>query len=704
MVMGTHIARLVRMPNPSLFLALIIFLSSALMAVPSVGDQKEIDGLLTFRHSFMNPSSTLYDWNASTPPCTAQTANWIGVLCDENGKVTGLKLENMDLKGVLNVESLAALQELRTLNVMNNKVEGELPDMRKLSGLQSLLLSNNHLTGEIPDNTFEGMKSLRTVLLANNIFSGKFPLSLATLPNLSILKLEGNGFSGHVPDFSGNNLKMVNLANNQFEGPIPKCLSKMPANMFSGTTPPHPTASICIYSMPLVLEIYVSSSVGAAGNRNLCGPPLKQCKLSPPPGPPPSPSPSFPLNILSNPTALTIALVVLSVALILVILLLICFCLPRRRESTEEEAYYGEAYNPPPPSVQVEKRAPEPTPAPTVKKSELTFLTADVQRFDLQDLLKASAEILGSGKFGASYKAAIGPRETVVVKNYKQMNNIGKEEFHEHMRRLGKLNHRNLLPLLAFYYRKEEKLLVTNYMVEGSVANHLHAKSSRDNPSLNWKTRWKIIKGVVKGLAYLYNELPNLVVPHGHLKSSNVLLNKNYEPLLCDYALRSMINQDQAHAQMIAYKSPEYARTGRINRKTDVWCLGILILEILTGRFPENYLTTTYKSSMSIASWVNKMVKEKKIGEVFDKEMKAEMSSRGEMINVLKLGLSCCEEDLEARPELKEVLKEIEELKGGDEDDNDNNNNDSSSTIGGVNVYLSGENGKTKRGSSSFDR
>ncbi|KAK8551101.1 hypothetical protein V6N13_119589 [Hibiscus sabdariffa] len=671
MVMGTHIARLVRMPNPSLFLAFIIFLSSASMAV---GDQKEIDSLLKFRDSFMNPSSTLYDWDASTPPCKEQSANWIGVLCDENGKVTGLKLENMGLKGVLNVESLAALQEFRTLNVMNNKVEGELPDMRKLSGLQSLLLSNNHLTGEIPDNTFQGMKSLRTVLLANNIFSGKFPLSLATLPNLSILKLEGNGFSGHVPDFSGNNLKMVNLANNQFEGPIPKRLSKMPANMFSG-------------------------------NRNLCGPPLKQCKLSPPPGPQPSPSLSFPLDILSNPTALTITLIVVSVALVLVILLLICFFLPRRRESTEEEAeaYYGEAYNPPPPSVQVEKRAPEPTPAPTVKKSELTFLTADVQRFDLQDLLKASAEILGSGKFGASYKAAIGPRETVVVKNYKQMNNIGKEEFHEHMRRIGKLNHRNLLPLLAFYYRKEEKLLVTNYMVDGSVANHLHAKNSRDNPSLNWKTRWKIIKGVVKGLAYLYNELPNLVVPHGHLKSSNVLLNKKYEPLLCDYALRSMINQDQAHAQMIAYKSPEYARTGRINRKTDVWCLGILILEILTGRFPENYLTTTYKSSMSIASWVNKMVKEKKISEVFDKEMKADMSSRGEMINVLKLGLSCCEEDLEARPELKEVLREIEELKGGD-DDNDDNNSDSSSTIGGVNVYLSGENGKTKSGSSSFDR
>ncbi|GMI91959.1 pollen receptor like kinase 4 [Hibiscus trionum] len=669
--MGMHIARLVRMPNPSLFLAVIVFLSSFLMAV---GDQKEIESLLAFRNSFMNPS-VLSNWKASTPPCTAKVANWVGVVCNERGKVTGLKLDNMGLKGVVNVQSLGALQDLRTLSVMNNNLEGKIPEMKKLIGLQSLLLSNNHLSGDIPDDAFEGMKSLRTVFLANNIFHGKFPSSLTTLPNLSILKMEGNGFSGSVPEFPGNSLKMVNLANNQFEGLIPKSLSKMPANMFSG-------------------------------NRNLCGPPLvKKCvNRSPPPGPPPSPSPS----IMTNPTALTIALIVVSVALLVVILLLICFLLRRRQQSetSDEEEFVGESYNynPPPPSVQAEKKAPEPSPgggAANVKRSELTFLTVDVQMFDLQDLLKASAEVLGSGKFGASYKAAIGRGETVVVKNYKQMSNVGKDEFHEHMRKLGKLNHPNLLPLLAYYYRKEEKLLVTNFMVDGSLASHLHANHSNDKPSLDWQTRWKIIKGVIKGLAYLYNELPTLVVPHGHLKSSNVLLDKHYEPLLCDYALRSVINQDQAHAQMIAYKSPEYAKSGKINRKTDVWCLGILILEILTGRFPENYLSTSYNSGMSISSWVNKMVKEKKIGQVFDKEMKGEVSSRGEMINVLKIGLSCCEEDSEARPELKEVVKEIEELKGGDEDDDDD---DSSSTIGEVNVYISGKNGKSKGGSSSFDR
>lgn len=207
------------------------------------------------------------------------------------------------------------------------------------------------------------------------------------------------------------------------------------------------------------------------------------------------------------------------------------------------------------------------------------------------------------------------------------------------------------------------------------------ANHSLDQPGLDWPTRLKIIKGVARGLIYLYNELPTLVVPHGHLKSSNVLLDKDLEPLLSDYALRPVINQEQAHMVMTAYKSPEHAINGRISRKTDVWCLGILILEVLTGRFPENYLTPGYDSNTNLATWVNEMVKEKKSSEVFDKEMAGTKNSKGEMINLLKIGLSCCEEDFETRPELKEVVQKIEQLKEGDDED-------FSSTIGEVNAVI----------------
>lgn len=106
--------------------------------------------------------------------------------------------------------------------------------------------------------------------------------------------------------------------------------------------------------------------------------------------------------------------------------------------------------------------------------SKLIFLREDIERFDIQDMLRASAEVLGSGAFGASYKAVINSGLSLVVKRYKQMNNVGREDFHEHMRRMGKLHHPNLQPLLAYYYRKEEKLLVTQFAVNTSLASHLH--------------------------------------------------------------------------------------------------------------------------------------------------------------------------------------------------------------------------------------
>lgn len=109
---------------------------------------------------------------------------------------------------------------------------------------------------------------------------------------------------------------------------------------------------------------------------------------------------------------------------------------------------------------------------------DLNFVKKERERFDLQDLLRASAEILGSGSFGSTYKAIVLNGPAVVVKRFKHMNNVGKEEFFEHMRKLGSLDHPNILPLVAFYFRKDEKLLVYDYVENGSLASHLHGMYS----------------------------------------------------------------------------------------------------------------------------------------------------------------------------------------------------------------------------------
>ncbi|GKU87551.1 hypothetical protein SLEP1_g1938 [Rubroshorea leprosula] len=213
------------------------------------------------------------------------------------------------------------------------------------------------------------------------------------------------------------------------------------------------------------------------------------------------------------------------------------------------------------------------------------------ESFELPDLLRASAEVLGSGGFGSSYKTLLLGGHAIVVKRLQRMNIVGKEEFREHMRRLGQLSHPNLLLLVPFKHKKEEKLLVSDYAQNGSLASHRHGRRTPEKPGLDWPTRLRIIKGVARGLAYLYQELPKtLALPHGHLKSSNVVLDGEFEPLLTDYALVPVVNRDHAQQFMVAFKSPEFTQYDRTTRKTDVWSLGILILELLTGKFPANYL------------------------------------------------------------------------------------------------------------------
>lgn len=194
---------------------------------------------------------------------------------------------------------------------------------------------------------------------------------------------------------------------------------------------------------------------------------------------------------------------------------------------------------------------------------------------------------------------------------------------------------------------------------------------SLGTPSLDWPTRLKVVKGVARGLLYLHQDLPGLMAPHGHLKSSNVLLTKNFEPLLTDYGLIPMIDQMKAQEHMVAYKSPEYLQHRRVTKKTDVWGLGILILEILTGKFPANNLQNGNKNEEDLVSWVNLGFQGVWAPSLFDKEMGKTSHCEGQIVSLLKIGLSCCEPDVEKRLEIGAAVEKIEELKEqqGDSED-----------------------------------
>ncbi|CAI9754074.1 unnamed protein product [Fraxinus pennsylvanica] len=657
--MGTQAARpLCRLPPPTTFIVGLLLLLLVFAPTSSLGDDQDdaTKALLNFKGSLANTEEALSNWNSSISPCNGNYGNWNGVLCF-NGYVWGLQLEKMNLRGQIDVESLIPLRALRTLSFMSNSFEGQMPDWRKLGALKSIFVSNNQFSGQIPDYAFTGMTSLKKVYMANNKFTGKIPTSLAKSPRLLELRIENNQFTGHIPQFRPDYLKVLNVSHNQLEGPIPAVVSKMDPSSFSD-------------------------------NKGLCGKPLETaCDVPFPDDGDDEPDASIPtpLDPTSTPPAKKssagrIAIIVLAIIVGLLFILILLLLYRRSRQGRTPQL--GQACDEKNSAVtvadtQIDNVKVESVPLPdqingNPKKADqpgkLSFVREERCKFDLQDLLRASAEVLGSGKFGASYKAVLVDGDALVVKRFKQMNNVGREDFHEHMRRLGRLDHPNLLPLVAYLYRKEEKLLVFDYAYNGSLASHLHGKHSAEHPGLDWSTRLKIIKGVANGLAYLHNELPSLSVPHGHLKSSNVLLDKNFEPLLMDYTLEPVMNSGQIQQILVAYKSPEYAQHGRATKKTDVWCLGVLILETLTGKFVAKYLShhgTGY--GPDLAGWINDIVDELESNtQVFDHEMGNTEECRGEMEKLVHIGIACCQEDVEKRWELNEVVNKIQHLKETD--------------------------------------
>ncbi|KAJ4958731.1 hypothetical protein NE237_025842 [Protea cynaroides] len=603
------------LPALVIFFCVIFTAQTASSASPAL----ESDILLKFKSSLINTTALDSSWNAKTNPCTT---NWNGVRCID-GNVHGLQLEGLGLTGTIDVDTLAGLKSLRYISLINNNFHSAIPNIWKLGALKAVYLSRNQFYGEIPDE-FANMASLKFLHLSRNEFTGKIPSSLARLPRLLELKLDENQFEGNIPDFQQKDLRKITVANNQLVGPIPAGLSK-------------------------------ASPADFEGNKGLCGAPLKEACPS--------------ANKMS--TTLLIFIIVIAIAATLLVLFVVIIVIGRRR-TTERLGRPSSIKVVASEDDQMETRSQDQS--TSSKKSDnankLTFLRDDRERFELQDLLRASAEVLGSGSFGSSYKAVLASGEAMVVKRFRHMNKGGREDFQEHMRRLGRLRHPNVLPLVAYYYRKEEKLLVSQFMENGSLASLLHSNKTQNQQGLDWPTRLKIIKGVSSGMAYLHKELPSLSIPHAHLKSSNVVLNESREPLLTDYGLVPVINNESAAQLMVAYKSPEYAAEGRVTKSSDVWCLGTLILEMLTGKLPVNYLMQGKGSDdPDLASWVNSIPKEEWTKVVFDIEMEGTKNGKGEMMKLLKIALSCCEEDLEKRLDLFDAVEKIEEVKERDDDE-----------------------------------
>ncbi|CAK8532060.1 unnamed protein product [Lathyrus sativus] len=627
---------------------LLLFSLSLLSLSTAQPPPSETQSLLKLKQSLTNSDKILASWIPNVSPCSG---TWTGVICFNN-VITGLHLSDLGLSGTIDVEALAEIRGLRTISFINNSFSGPMPLFSKLGTIKSLLLTQNQFSGPIPPDFFGHLTSLKKIWLSDNKFSGNIPASLTQLDLLIELHLERNQFSGRLPDLK-QAIKSLDVSNNKLEGPIPEGLSKFSAASFSG-------------------------------NEGLCGKPLENpCDAS-------SSSdseyslPDIPTENGSESGLVFKVIMILIVAVIAAAIFMLLKSRQRRRDDdfsvvsgdSSQDSSVEEVMQVNVPisrSSSASERVGRRNVGESSKRGgmgggnrtglgDLVMVNDEKGSFGLQDLMKAAAEVLGNGGLGSAYKAAMANGLSVVVKRMREMNKIGKDVFDAEMRQFGRIRHANILTPLAYHYRREEKLFVTEYMPKGSLLYVLHGDRGLSHAELTWPIRLKIAKGIARGLSFLYTEFCTYDLPHGNLKSSNVLISNEYEPLLSDYAFQPLINPSIAVQSMFAYKTPDYVQNQKLSQKADVYCLGIILLELMTGKFPSQYHSNG-KGGTDVVQWVLTAISDRREAELIDPELqKSASNSMNSMLQLLLIGAACAESNPEQRVHMKEAIRRIEEI------------------------------------------
>lgn len=488
----------------------VILLCNSFLFVDCLNGEGQ--ALLLFNQSiWQDPDGSLSNWNSSDEnPCF-----WNGITC-RDGSVVSISIPKKGLVGSI-PSSFGSLSSLRHINLRNNKLYGSLPvELFYAQGLQSLVFSGNLLSGSVPTEIGK-LKYLQILDLSDNSFNGSMPDSLLQCRRLKTLDLGHNNFTSSLPVRFGSSfgaLEKLNLSYNRFNGSLPGDIGNLSSlqetvdlshNRFSGLIPPglgnvpekvyiDLTYNNLSGPIPQNGALVNRGPTAFIGNLGLCGPPLKNQCPSDGSSSIPSSFPSFPGNsppVTSNgddngrrkghrswSTRIVIAIVVADVIGIGLMGLLFFYCYLRlvswKNKNEGRSLDKGQKGRR---ACMCFRKDESETQSENVEQFDLVPLDVQVG-FDLDELLKASAFVLGKSGIGIVYKVVLEDGLTLAVRRLGEGGSQRFKEFQTEVEAIGKLRHPNIVILRAYYWSVDEKLLIYDYVPNGNLVAAIHGKQS----------------------------------------------------------------------------------------------------------------------------------------------------------------------------------------------------------------------------------
>ncbi|KAJ0935206.1 putative protein kinase RLK-Pelle-L-LEC family [Helianthus annuus] len=267
----------------------------------------------------------------------------------------------------------------------------------------------------------------------------------------------------------------------------------------------------------------------------------------------------------------------------------------------------------------------------------------------------AEKEKLGEGGFGGVYRGFLKDSSTyIAVKRVSKSSKQGMKEYASEVRIISRLRHRNLVQLIGWCHQKGELLLVYEYMENGSLDSHLFKGKSL----LTWETRYKIVQGLASALLYLHEEWEQCVL-HRDIKSSNVMLDSNFNAKLGDFGLAKLVDHEKGSqttmlAGTLGYMAPECLLTGRATKESDVFSFGVVALEIACGRKAIEY--KAQEKQVRLVEWVWELYGSGTLLEGVDPSLGSDFDEE-EIKRLMIIGLWCVHPDSESRPSMRQAIK-----------------------------------------------